>query len=104
MTRIVIDPEELGAAAGQVEEAAHSYRDVGRALTDLVLPSMPGPLAEAIGAGLSRAGASLEALGERLDAQAYLLRTRATIIDNEAASRLLLNVGNADEGDLAPLD
>jgi hypothetical protein len=97
MTRVVVDPDELVRVAGQVEEAGRAYLEAGRGVTDQVLPAMPQQVAEAIAAGLASAGARLEELSTRLDAQAYLLRTRAAIIENETASQLLLNVGNADE-------
>lgn len=98
MTRIVVDPVELSKLADFAGEAADVYATVGRGLVEQVLPPMPPVLASAIGAGLARAAERLESLGSRLNGQAYLLRTRASIIENEVASHLLLNVGrDADE-------
>ena len=97
MTRVVLDPGELNRVADQVDEAATAYLEIGRGVTDRVLPAMPAPIADAIASGLATAGARLEDLSSKLNAQAYLLRTRAAIVENEIASQLLMNLGDVQE-------
>lgn len=90
MSRIVVDPDELKRVAGYIAEAADAYSDVARELLERPRPAMPERLATAVDGGLRHAHDALEALSGRLTAEAYLLRTRASIVESGIASDLLL--------------
>ncbi|HET7482155.1 MAG TPA: hypothetical protein VFK89_04775 [Actinomycetota bacterium] len=93
MTRIVLDPAELGRVADQILQTSDAYREIAGSIRDRARPEMPEALADAIGAGLDGVLARIETLSSGLDAQCYLLRTRAAVLESEIASRVLLDVG-----------
>lgn len=98
MTRIVVDPEELKRIAGYAAEAAAAYAAIGTEIAELALPEIPAGVREPVAAGLARAADRLARLSSQLDGQAFLLRARASLLENETVARMLLDVGgDADE-------
>ena len=94
MTRIVVDPEELKRLATFVAEASTSYSDMATELTARDLPAMPDVLADAVSSGLARVGERLDGLSASLDGMAFLLRSRAAMLDGDLASRVVLRIGS----------
>lgn len=98
MTRIVVDPEELKRLATYIDEAGVAYSGIAADLAAREMPDMPPVLAEAVAAGIERVIDRLGELRTRLDGTAYLLRTRAAIVDGDGSARLLLEMGRDLDG------
>ena len=97
MTRIAIDPEELGRFAGLTVEAADDYSSRAARLRGTDRPPMPPDIAATVNDALHRIAGSLDHLAMALYGEALVLRTRAAVFDPATRSYVLANLQSLPE-------
>jgi hypothetical protein len=91
--RIVFDPEQMTRTARLMTEAAEDYATRGSRLLTAERPVMPPDIAARIEGGLRSAAASLDDTSLRLEAEAVMLRIRASLVGGDMGVLALSTLG-----------